>query len=180
MRAKKTLAWFWPKLFAIILCVCFLIAGLYFPRLYYSAYRLGLTSKPVIGNAELVMRDGWFPLISSESSLFRLLSDSSHESGVPGIALVKVNGWQPGISDRMIIFSRVYPNLHTGPAKKYLRKKMYPWGSVLVFDPAFYSEVMMENEKEDEIVIVEDFALIIHLENLASLNEIVDIKTQLD
>jgi hypothetical protein len=154
------------------------MAGLYFPRLYYSAYRLGLTSKPVIGNAELVMRDGWFPLISSESSFFRFLSDSSYESGAPGIALVKVNGWKPGISDSMIIISRIYPDLHTGPAKKYLRKKIYPWGSALVFDPAFYSEVMMENEKEDEIVIIEDFGLVIHLENLASLNEIIDINNR--
>jgi len=125
----------YKKIIVMVSCVMVILIGLfYFPHLWYAAFKFNFLDKPSIGGVTLNMSEGWFPVVTSDTKLGRLLLASP---SVPTIAYAHVRGGVPG-ADLWVVFAA--PDLPfkkeaDWKSKNVLTTNEYSWGTAYIIKP---------------------------------------------
>ena len=149
-----------------------LLLGAYFPNLTYLSYKLGLIDRVPMNGVQLIMGDGWFPLLNNKSWLARLFVHSTDKSGA---IFFKVKGWKPGTESSMFASARALPLMDVNREDQLFFVQTYPWGQAKILKEV-YSTKILEGTDYKWVVILEGGGLVLHVKDLATLNEIYEIK----
>jgi len=171
---------YWLVIMAIT--VIFLISITCSTWIMHKAYKNGLINNPDLNGVYIEMGDNWYPEMTSESGLGKVLSwlSSGKYPRSKGYPMAIYSMADNCSNSRRLIATRLPKEMLATSRfnKKIVSEKHYNWGLAEIVKDGDGKQAENVLNKAKKTVLVREYGLFITVDDLSSLDDIISIKDE--